>query len=265
MYRQREGHSEWVEFANVSDADVSIAEWSFADGTALENESSVVTLPNLIIPENGFLILAADSAIFLEFIPDSVTVVVWNSAIPSLNNNGDSLFIFDESDELQDRVDYDPDWGNDEEGISLERISLLSPTNSETNWSFSLDASGSTPGEMNSRALLPPASITTLLTLEPNPFSPDGDGHDDLLAIRYNLEQPDSRLDIKIFDTRGRTVRFLSNNEPAGYFGERLWNGEDDSGRLLPTGLYIVYLEALGAGGTRIQTDKRPVALVRPQ
>ena len=104
----------------------------------------------------------------------------------------------------------------------------------------------------------------SLMVLEPNPFSPDGDGRDDLLAIRYHLDEADSRLDIKVFDVRGRQVRFLCNNIPAGYYGEVLWDGKSDSGRDLPTGMYIVYLEASGKGGNRIQSGRRIVALARP-
>ncbi len=41
------------------------------------------------------------------------------------------------------------------------------------------------------------------------------------------------------------------------------WDGTDNTGRALPTGMYIIYLEALGKGGTRMQTAKRVVALAR--
>jgi hypothetical protein len=58
-------------------------------------------------------------------------------------------------------------------------------------------------------------------------------------------------------------VRRLANNEAAGYTGERLWDGRDGSGNFVPTGMYIVYIEALGKGGTRIQSGRRVVALAR--
>ena len=84
-----------------------------------------------------------------------------------------------------------------------------------------------------------------------------------MLAIRYRLEQADSRLDLKVYDVRGREVRRLASSEAAGYTGEKLWDGTDGTGRALPTGMYIIYLEALGKGGTRMQTAKRVVALAR--
>jgi flagellar hook assembly protein FlgD len=131
------------------------------------------------------------------------------------------------------------------------------------NWASSLDSTGATPGRVNSRTFPSSGAAGDVLTREPNPFSPDGDGRDDLLFIRYRLNHADSRLDLTIYDVRGREVRQLANNAAATYSGEILWDGKDGAGRDLPTGLYIVYLEALGKGGTRVQSAKRAVALAR--
>jgi hypothetical protein len=261
MYQPLAGRSEWVEFVNTGSSSVLLTDWQFSDGSALEDTALRVNFPAIAMDANSFLILAADSSIFIEAIPDSVPVVVWNSSPPSLNNNGDSLFLFNAQSETVDRVDYEPGWGNETAGYSLERVSVLSESNDPLNWAFSLSATGATPGQTNSRAL--PAE-ESLLVLEPNPFSPDGDGNDDLLAIRYHLEHADSRLDIRIFDVRGREVRFLCNNVAAGFTGEILWDGKGDAGRDLPTGLYVVYIEASGQGGDRIQSGRRVVALARP-
>jgi hypothetical protein len=180
-----------------------------------------------------------------------------------LNNNGDSLLLWDQSNALIDRVDYRLLWGG-ETGKSLERVSPTSQSNDPLNWATSLDNTGGTPGRVNTRSLPESEWSEEILTLEPNPFSPDGDGHDDLLAIKYRLENADSRLDLKVYDVRGREVCRLANNAPAGYAGEMHWDGTDGRGRSLPTGIYIIYLEALGKGGSRIQTARRVVALARP-
>jgi hypothetical protein len=264
MYQPLAGRSEWVELVNIGSSSILLSDWQFSDGSAHEDTAARVTLSAVAMDANSFLILAADSSIFLEVIPDSIPIIVWNSSPPSLNNNGDSLFLFDAHGMTVDRVDYDPDWGNETAGYSLERVSVLSESNDPLNWAFSLSATGATPGQINSRALPKGEINDNLLVLEPNPFSPDGDGNDDLLAIRYHLEHADSRMDIRIFDVRGREVRFLSNNIAVGFSGEVLWDGKGDAGRDLPTGLYVVYLEASGQGGDRIQSGRRVVALARP-
>jgi hypothetical protein len=263
MYAPEPQRSEWIELQNISGMALDLSGWTFCDGTGLADTTRRLTLPPMSVSSRQFVILAADSSIFFENIPTSAPIVVWNSTPITCNNTGDSLAVFDADRHLIDRLDYRSSWGNSA-GISLERISISAPTNDRLNWASSLDSTGSTPGRLNSRAFPENAESRDLLTLEPNPFTPNGDGRDDVLAIHFRLDHPDSRLDLKIYDVRGRQVRFLANNEAAGYSGQRLWDGKDDHGRDLPTGIYIVYLEALGKGGTRIQSDRRVVALARP-
>lgn len=263
MYRPDPGMAEWIEIVNTKETSLSLTGWSFADGTGIADSSRRVFLPEILLEPLEFALIASDSTILFWNIPQDIPLIIWNSSIPSLNNNGDSLLLYDHTGNVVDRMDYRTSWGNDEQGVSLERISILSPTNQSTNWASSVDSSGATPGRINSQTIPEGNGRKQKLTLEPNPFSPDGDGKNDVLSVRYRLDHADSRLEIKIFDVRGREVRRLINNVHSGFTGEVLWDGTSDSGRQLPTGVYIVYLEALGEGGTRILTDKRVVALAR--
>jgi len=263
MYMPDAGMSEWIELSNSSPSPQSLMGWHLGDGTGISDSTRRFLLPNLTLAPDSFLILAADSSVFFERLPSSAQVVVTNSNTVTLNNNGDSLLIWDSTNTVIDRVDYRPSWGG-EIGVSLERVSAAAASNDPLNWASSLDGTGGTPGRANSRSLPASGPSQDILSLEPNPFSPDGDGHDDQLVIRYRLEHADSRLDLKIYDVRGREVLRLASNAPAGYSGEFLWDGTDGRGRQVPTGMYIIYLEALGRGGTRIQAARRVVALARP-
>jgi len=264
MFSPEPQRSEWVELANPGAEPLNLQGWRFCDGTGIADTARRITLPDITIGAESFAVLASDSSIFFESIPSSIPLVVWNTNHVTLNNAGDSLILFGADGQMIDRVDYRPSWSNGVSGTSIERISVTAASNDPLNWASSLDSSGSTPGRVNSRTKSASTEGAQLLTLQPNPFSPDGDGRNDVLSVRYNLEQGDSRLDLKVYDVRGRLIRWLANNEPAGYSGEKLWDGRDDHGRAMPTGLYIIYLEALGKGGTRIQTARRAVALARP-
>ena len=74
-----------------------------------------------------------------------------------------------------------------------------------------------------------------LLQNFPNPFNP-------ATSIRYNLPQA-SGVSIVIYDLLGRKVRSLIDSEQkgAGYFSAR-WNGLDDFGGQVATGVYIYQL-----------------------
>ncbi|MCH8020155.1 choice-of-anchor D domain-containing protein [candidate division KSB1 bacterium] len=75
-----------------------------------------------------------------------------------------------------------------------------------------------------------------LLQNFPNPFNPE-------TSIRYNLPEA-SRVSIVIYDLLGRRVRTLidSQQKETGYFTAR-WNGLDDLGGQVATGVYIYQLK----------------------
>lgn len=264
LWKAEPQRCEWIELMNGLPFSQSLTNWMISDGTGITDSTRRFRLPGILLNPGAYVVLAADSTIFFEPIPEGVPIVVWEGHPISLNNTGDSLVLWNSNGLQIDRLDYRPSWGGDEAGISIERISISAETNDPLNWASSLDSTGGTPGRQNSRSLPAATCVDNLLVLEPNPFSPDGDGRDDVLAIRYRLDRADSHIELKIFDSRGREVRRIAHNEPAGYSGEKLWDGKDDSGRFLTTGLYIVFLEAMGKGGNRVQTAKRAVVLARP-
>lgn len=70
----------------------------------------------------------------------------------------------------------------------------------------------------------------------PNPFNPE-------TAIRFDLPGK-SPVRLAVYDIRGRTVRLLHDGTlPAGSHLYR-WNGRDDRGQLVPSGVYFTRLEA---------------------
>ena len=100
----------------------------------------------------------------------------------------------------------------------------------------------STPGAKNSVSV--DYSDKVELSIEPNPFSPDGDGFEDQTVFRYTLPM-ESQLTIKIYDVKGRLVRALVEDEPA-VSGEISWDGKDDENRTVRIGIYVVLAEAAG-------------------
>ncbi len=83
----------------------------------------------------------------------------------------------------------------------------------------------------------------------PNPFNGS-------TVVRYALKRAGTVL-IRVVDVNGRAVKtFVHNQQQPGPHTIR-WNGTDDNGRPLPSGVYIVRLEAGG------QVATRKVVLVR--
>ena len=129
------------------------------------------------------------------------------------------------------------------EGVSLERINYKKPVNNANNWHSAAESAGfATPGYENSQ-FKSLDDFEEQFTLEPKTFSPDQDGHEDVLNIRYKLDKPGYVANIDIYDANGRNVRHLVNNQLLETRGTFKWNGLDNNGKKVPIGIYIVYIE----------------------
>ena len=96
-------------------------------------------------------------------------------------------------------------------------------------------------------AVLTPTE-TILLPNYPNPFNPE-------TWIPYQLANP-SDVQITIYDTRGATIRRLAlGHQPQGYYTTRsraaYWDGRNDLGERVATGVYFYQLQADGMSPLR--------------
>ena len=93
-----------------------------------------------------------------------------------------------------------------------------------------------------------PNALIAATTADPNPFTPNGDGLNDISHISFvvtNLLEP-KRFRVTVHDITGRAVRrLLEVHTSAKAFVEQdalQFDGRDDHGRMLPPGLYIYQL-----------------------
>ncbi len=262
--------AEYVEFFNPSPQPVNLSGWTLRlRKTAGESTThSVIADSTVLLPGNGYAVVAGDSSIFRGF-PDlpggaASRLVVVRSGKLSLANEGGDVVLLDPSGILVDSVTYLPSWHNPEytdvRGRSLERIMTTGGSCDPRNWSTCVLPRGGTPGFRNSIAASPPPPGPRL-SFFPNPFSPDGDGWEDALVIHYELRIPTPLISIKIFDVRGRLIRRLVDNEPSSGRGEAIWDGLDDQRRKARIGIYIVLIEAINAEGGTLETRKGAVVV----
>ncbi len=105
---------------------------------------------------------------------------------------------------------------------------------------------------------------STRLAAAPNPFSPDGDGRDDVTRIRYETTGPVTLVRLSLYDIVGRPIRRLLDNAPGVSQGETVWDGRDDQGRIARIGIYIILLECLDERGGTTSGAKGTVVLAGP-
>ena len=88
-----------------------------------------------------------------------------------------------------------------------------------------------------------------LVNLYPNPFNPT-------LTIKYNLDI-EQNVSIDIYNILGQRVHeLIDKTMPAGYHSIN-WNGKNDSGVLLSSGIYFIRIS------TDTQSYVRKVSLIK--
>jgi hypothetical protein len=148
------------------------------------------------------------------------------------------------------------------QGISLERLQYDRPADSGDNWHSAAATAGyATPGALNSQRW-PEAADSLNIVLEPAAFTPDQDGIDDQLKISWQLPAPGFVGNITIYDIRGRAVRLLARNILMGNTGYLQWDGIGENAVVLPSGIYIFFIEIFNGKGF-VKRWKRTVVMAR--
>ncbi len=266
MYDPLYGQNEWFELYNRSSEPINLAHWNFNDMPTLSSVNSFeISKEPFVVESGGYAIVAADSTIFQLFpslsqSDSTIHIRILNhSSGFSFNNDGDAVVLKDVTGLTIDSVAYLPSWHHpdivDTKGRSLERINPNIDSNDPRNWSTCTNILGGTPGKANSIVTTSTKS-NSMISISPNPFSPDGDGFEDFCIIRYNLPLMTSTLNIRIYDIKGRLVRTLANGELAGTQGEIVWDGIGDNKQRARIGVYVIFLEATDRSSGKVVTAK---------
>ncbi len=268
MYEPLTGFAEYLELFNASEKTINIAGWKILEGGG---KSFLLSSGSIELHPNQFFLLSSDSSIFSQFVYLSEDVNkkfirINNSSDLSFSNSGDLIVLQDIFGNTIDSVNYSPTWHNpdidDYRGRSMEKISPNLNSNDGRNWSTSVNFLGGTPLLANSifTKKLPSKSK---IEINPNPFSPDNDGFEDFTFISFELPLETSQIRIRIFDSVGRLVRTLVDNEPSASNGTIVFDGLDDNKQPLRIGIYIILLEAINQQNGIVEQVKKPIVIAK--
>lgn len=156
---------------------------------------------------------------------------------------GKPVDVFDYSEEMQYPL------LNYVDGVSLERTGFDNPTQDANNWHSAAESVGfGTPAYQNSQ-FIPAGETENNLTIDPEIFSPDNDGYNDVLSIKYHFDQPGYTMTVNVFNSGGQLIRHLVNNEYLGTEGSVNWDGIQDNNTKAPIGIYIFYIQVFDLNG----------------
>jgi hypothetical protein len=240
--------TEWIELYNPTVHAVNLTLYKIGDALGLRSISDT----GMYLQPGEYIVLAEDPDRFLSYYGDFTGIVTSPNGWQILNNyDGEVVRLADQSGRTVDSIFYENGFPDNR---SWERY--INPEG-ESYWGGSFAASGSTPGEPNLYAYPRTSSIS--LTVDPDPFSPDGDGFEDVTAIKYDVPEAEG-LELVIYDIAGRKVRTIFDTG-ASIPGEFIWDGRGDDGRTLPVGIYIIYARV--EGGKTMESKKTVVITSR--
>jgi len=84
------------------------------------------------------------------------------------------------------------------------------------------------------------------LSVLPNPFTPNGDGHNDQTEVRFALLKLRSpvRAQVEVYGMDGRMVWRERKEKSSAGEHRFTWDGRDSEGHRVPPGVYIVHVVA---------------------
>jgi hypothetical protein len=259
LFAPAAGAPEWVELLNRDARAHDLNRWTLADATG---RRATLRAARPLEPA-AIAVISADTAAAIPALGPGVLRAA-ATAWPDLNNTdgdegwADLLVLRDPAGIVQDAITYKAEWGR-ARGRSIERLTR-DPDAHGLVWAACKDPSGSTPGRPNSATA--PSAPGADLVLEPNPFSPDGDGREDLLGVRFEVPAGHEGFRASVYDLGGHRLRTLAADRLGPGPRQLVWDGSADDGTRLVSGAYIFHLELLGKA--RTSRVLRTVGLVRP-
>jgi hypothetical protein len=167
-----------------------------------------------------------------------------------LKDSGNILVLINSDYSTIDSLHFYPYWdatGAIRPGISLERKRFDAPSYQAANWNSSIDSKGATPLAKNSEVPdTTPATKIVVAEISPNPFSPDGDGFEDIATISLQIpSENEVMINASLYDLRGRLRKTLLENQSAYRTISFPYDGKDNNGITLPIGLYTLVVESV--------------------
>ncbi len=253
-----EEEPEWIELYNFGQEPVYLKGWAVAD---LKDTISIDTA--IYLAPDSYLVLSGGPLAGYLMVDEELVYI--RRDLPVFNNESDEIVLIRPDGAWHERVQYSDSWLQNEAVFkpSLERIHPSLYAGNARSWGPCVADAKATPGKINS-IFAAPSVYAAELTAHPNPFSPDGDGREDVTLISGRIQDLNARLQVKIFDIRGRLIRTILENRFTGNRFDVVWDGLDDEGREARIGIYIIYVQVIDDLAGVLREMKSTVVLAKP-
>lgn len=262
LFNPRPTGVDFLEIVNNSSKFLNLKDWSIATiEKGVIEEKMPLTADDFLFKPGSVLAITENTNILKgEYLLSHEQNFLSTKKLPRFNDDQGSVALVNPNGNVIDYLDYTKDMHSkfikDDEGVSLERISLNTAATTQ-NWkSASATVGFATPGYLNSNAVQNSDLLTEALKVEPEIFNPLG-GTANFALIHYNFEHGGYVANVKVFDSQGRIIKDLANNDILGTTGFYRWDGDRDDGTKATIGYYMIWFEIFDGQGSVRNYQKR--------
>ncbi|MBC8266975.1 MAG: lamin tail domain-containing protein [Flavobacteriales bacterium] len=274
LFNPKDNGVDYVELYNNSNSffdlkSLQIANFEFSEfeNKNIANNQKVITDETILFPPKSYLVLTTDTAkVKAQYSCENPYDFIEVESMPTLSNDTGTICIVHQSlNQIIDAFAYSEDMHftllETEDGVSLERLDFNSKTQNSSNWHSAASTVGfGTPTYKNSQMYI--SQSIGEVNVDPKSFTPNNDGNKDICSINWNFSKTNLMATIKIFDSEGRLVKNLINNQMIGNSGNITWDGTSENGFQLNTGMYVIWMEVFSENGS-VERFKEVVVLSR--
>ncbi len=255
LYNPKDDGVDFVELYNRSNKviDLKTLNLSSFKNNALYETQSISSEGYLMFPGDYTVLSTNIAMVKTQYYSPNPNGFNEMKTFPSFNNDSGIVIISKKNNDIIDKLTYYETMQfpllNTTEGVSLERINYDRPASGITNWNSASEAVGfATPAYKNSQ-YSNGIQIDEPITVDPEIFSPDNDGYNDVININYSFSTSGYIGNIAIYDSNGRLIKNLVKNELLSTSGTFSWNGITEDNEKGKIGIYIVFIEVFDLNG----------------
>ena len=257
LFNPRSGGEDFVEIYNRSNKFISLKDWALAnvDAAGAIANSKLIINTHFILQPKQFTVLSRSAATiktqYFKAVSENILEMV---SLPAFPDESGTVILLNENKKVFDRFDYNETLHHvlidDKSGVSLEKADYNMPSSVLSNWHSAVASEGyATPGYANSQVAL--ANLKNAFTIEPEIFTPDGDGANDIALLKFALDTNGYIANAYIFDVHGRMLKQLARNQLLGVNDQIIWDGKSGNNDIAAVGYYVILVELFNPNGEK--------------
>jgi len=265
LFNPQSGGVDYVEVYNRSEKildakDLRLANWD-DESNNYKNIKEIAPDGFQLFPGEYYVFSTNTAAVEKQYFVKNPEHMIEIPSMISMANTSGNVLLLNSSFQLIDRMDYTEDMQfallQNPKGISLERLNYNRPSNDPGNWHSAAStgedysqtsAYAGTPSYINSQ-FTSGGEFDGEVWLDQEIFSPDNDGYQDVLNIQFKFPDAGYSGTFIIYDSQGKLIRNLLNNELLSTSGTITWDGLDNQKHKANIGMYIIYVEVFNLQG----------------